>query len=113
MAKEEAAPKNTPSEAKFTGGKGIKEGEALMAPTVQSTTDVTPAEADKSSLPNAMDAKPEDPPVRVAKREGREAEGPAGWGGEAGHADRTDPDGRCRGSHPARPEGVRPCRSSS
>jgi hypothetical protein len=33
---------------------------------VQSTTEETPAEADKSSLPNAMDAKPIDPPVRSA-----------------------------------------------
>jgi hypothetical protein len=47
--------------------KDIKEGESVLAPTVQSTTDVTPAEADKTSLPNAMDAKPEDPPVRAAK----------------------------------------------
>jgi hypothetical protein len=33
---------------------------------VQSITDATPAEADKSSLPNAMDAKSEQPPVRAA-----------------------------------------------
>ena len=33
---------------------------------VQSITEVTPAEADKSSLPNATDAKVEDPPVRAS-----------------------------------------------
>jgi hypothetical protein len=47
--------------------KKIEEGEVNMAPIVQSTTTATPAEADKSSLPNAMDAKPEDPPVRASK----------------------------------------------
>jgi hypothetical protein len=47
--------------------KNIEAGEAVMAPTVQSTTESTPAEADKSPLPNAMDAKPEQPPVRAAK----------------------------------------------
>lgn len=47
--------------------KKIEEGESHAAPTVQSTTEATPAEADKTSLPNAMDAKPEDPPVRAAK----------------------------------------------
>ena len=45
----------------------IDEGEAAGPATVQSTTTVTPAEADKSSLPNAMDAKSEDPPVRASK----------------------------------------------
>ena len=45
----------------------IKEGESTAPANVQSTTTATPAEADKSSLPNAMDAKPEDPPVRAAK----------------------------------------------
>jgi hypothetical protein len=46
---------------------GIEPGNLVAAPVVQSTTDKTPAEADKSSLPNAMDAKPEDPPVRASK----------------------------------------------
>ena len=45
---------------------GIDAGEAVGPASVQSTTEVTPAEADKSSLPNAMDAKPEDPPVRAS-----------------------------------------------
>lgn len=47
--------------------KKIEDGEAAGPPTVQSTTTATPAEADKSPLPNAMDAKPEDPPVRASK----------------------------------------------
>jgi hypothetical protein len=45
----------------------IKEGEAIGPPLVQSTTEVTPAEADKESIPNAMDALSEDPPVRAAR----------------------------------------------
>jgi hypothetical protein len=45
----------------------IKEGEVPGVPVVQSTTETTPAEADKTSLPNAMDAKLEDPPVRASK----------------------------------------------
>ena len=36
-------------------------------PVVTTTTSVTPAKADESSLPNAMNAKPEDPPVRASK----------------------------------------------
>ena len=48
--------------------KKIQEGEVNMAPIVQSTTEATPAEADKTSLPNAMDAKPNDPPVRASRR---------------------------------------------
>ncbi len=50
-----------------TSHKGIDEGEAVLAPTVQSTTTVTPAEADKTSMPNAMDAESEDPPVRAGR----------------------------------------------
>jgi hypothetical protein len=46
---------------------GIDPGNVNESPVVQSTTTETPAEADESSLPNAMDAKPEDPPVRAAK----------------------------------------------
>jgi hypothetical protein len=45
----------------------IKEAEDMGVPAVQSITESTPAEADKSPLPNAMDAKPEDPPVRASK----------------------------------------------
>lgn len=44
----------------------IKDGEVVGVPVVQSTTTATPAEADKSSMPNAQDAKPEQPPVRAA-----------------------------------------------
>lgn len=56
-------------ETKFdpTSNKGIDKAESVSVQTVQSVTKVTPAEADKSSLPNAMDAKPDDPPVRAAK----------------------------------------------
>lgn len=46
---------------------GIEPGNVTASAVVQSTTEKTPAEADKSSLPNAMDAKPEDPPVRASK----------------------------------------------
>lgn len=47
--------------------KGVDAAEVREVTTVQSTTKVMPAEADKSSLPNAMDAQSEDPPVRAAK----------------------------------------------
>jgi hypothetical protein len=53
--------------AESKGSKGIRESEPGVTPAVQSTTTETPAEADKSSLPNALDAKPEDPPVRASK----------------------------------------------
>ncbi len=42
---------------KKADNKGIDEGKSHAAPLVQSTTTVTPAEADKTSIPNAMDAK--------------------------------------------------------
>lgn len=47
-------------------GAGIESHEVAAPSVVQSTTEVTPAEADKSSLPNASDAKAEDPPVRAS-----------------------------------------------
>lgn len=47
--------------------KRLTDGEAVGPPLVQSTTTTTPAEADKTSVPNALDAKPEDPPVRAAR----------------------------------------------
>jgi hypothetical protein len=47
--------------------KKIQEGADSGPLLVQSTTSATPAEADKSSLPNAMDAKTDDPPVRSGK----------------------------------------------
>jgi hypothetical protein len=46
---------------------GIDAGNVADSPVVQSTTEETPAKADESSLPNALDAKPEDPPVRAAR----------------------------------------------
>jgi hypothetical protein len=46
---------------------GIEPGNISEVVAVQSTTEETPAEADKTSAPNALDAKPEDPPVRAAK----------------------------------------------
>ncbi len=45
---------------------GIEPGNVADTPVVQSTTTETPAEADETSLPNALDAKPDDPPVRAA-----------------------------------------------
>jgi hypothetical protein len=51
----------------MTETKKIHEGEVLGAPIVQSTTEATPAKADETSTPNALDAKPEDPPVRAAR----------------------------------------------
>jgi hypothetical protein len=73
----------------------IKEGEA-MAPIVQSTTEVMPAEADKSSLPNAMDAKPDDPPVRAAHPDVPIAQVLAAGAGEHMPPDpkKFDPEGR-------------------
>jgi hypothetical protein len=55
------------AEAKADKSSKISEGEAVGPPVVQSTTEATPAEADKTSMPNAMDAKPEQPPVRAAR----------------------------------------------
>ena len=46
---------------------GIDPGNIVTSSSVQSTTTRTPAEADKTSLPNAMDAKSEAPPVRASK----------------------------------------------
>ena len=47
--------------------KGIKEGEPTGPPGVQSTTTVTPAEADKTPGSTAGDAKSEDQPVRTGR----------------------------------------------
>lgn len=46
--------------------KKIVEGEVTNLPVVQSTTEATPAEADKTSMPNAVNAENEDPPVRTS-----------------------------------------------
>lgn len=54
-------------EQSISKAKDIDAGSVVGPPTVQSTTEATPAEADKESIPNAMDAKPEQPPVRAAK----------------------------------------------
>jgi len=54
-------------EETIAAAKGVDPGNITTSSVVQSTTKVTPAEADKTSLPNAMDAKPEDPPVRASK----------------------------------------------
>jgi hypothetical protein len=70
-----------------------------MAPTVQSTTEATPAEADKTSMPNAMDAKPEEPPVRAAKPDTPIAQTLA-----AGAGEHTPPDPKM--FRPGRPRGV-------
>lgn len=45
----------------------IKDGPDVGVAAVQSITEATPAEADRSPLPNAMDAKTDDPPVRSGK----------------------------------------------
>lgn len=76
----------------------IKDGEAAGPPTVQSTTESTPAEADKTPLPNALDAKPEDPPVRAAKPDTAIAQTLAAGAGEHTPADPKmfGPDGRPR-----------------
>ncbi len=54
-------------EETISRAKDIDAGPAGGPVGVQSTTTVTPAEADKSSLPNANDAQSEDPPVRASK----------------------------------------------
>lgn len=74
----------------------IKEAEDMGVPAVQSITTVTPAEADKSSLPNAMDAKPEDPPVRASKPDTPIAQTLAAGAGAHTPADpeEYDPQGR-------------------
>lgn len=76
----------------------IKEGEVVGVPVVASTTEATPAEADKSSLPNAMDAKPEQPPVRASKPDTAIAQTLAAGAGEHTPPDpkEFDPQGRPR-----------------
>jgi hypothetical protein len=76
----------------------IQEGEVLAGSAVQSTTEVMPAEADKSSLPNAMDAKPNDPPVRASRPDIPIAQTLAAGAGEhtPPDPDEFDPQGRPR-----------------
>src|SRR5262245_30075962 len=59
-SKSKTAPAPEPNEP----GTGPGLDPAEKGDVVQSTTQVTPAEADKSSLPNASDAQVDDPPVR-------------------------------------------------
>ena len=77
---------------------GIEPGNIVRSAVVQSTTEVTPAEADKTSLPNAMDAKPEDPPVRASKPDTPIAQTLAAGAGEHTPADPAefDKEGRPR-----------------
>jgi hypothetical protein len=74
----------------------IKEGEAIGPPLVQSTTESTPAEADKESIPNAMDAKAEDPPVRASRPDTPIAQTLAAGAGKhtPPDPDKFDPEGR-------------------
>ena len=76
--------------------KKIQEGDVVGAPVVQSTTTATPAEADKTSMPNALDAKPEDPPVRAAMPDTPIAQTLAAGAGEhtPPDPDKFGPDGR-------------------
>jgi hypothetical protein len=53
--------------ARATNEGEISEGEGTGPPVVQSTTESTPAAADTTSMPNALDAESEQPPVRAAK----------------------------------------------
>jgi len=77
----------------------IKEGEVVGPPLVQSTTEATPAKADEESIPNAMDAKPEDPPVRAAKPDTPIAQTLAAGAGAHTPPDPDEfgPDGRPKG----------------
>ncbi len=73
---------------------GVKTADAPVG--VQSITVVMPAEADKTSLPNALDAKPEDPPVRAARPDTPIAQTLAAGAGEHTPPDPAefDPQGR-------------------
>jgi len=64
---ESKAKESSSVEETIDKAKGIDAGNVSASAVVQSTTEETPAEADKSSLPNALDAKPNDPPVRAAE----------------------------------------------
>jgi hypothetical protein len=77
---------------------GIKEGEVVGVPVVQSTTTETPAEADKTPMPTALDAKPEDPPVRASRPDTAIAQTLAAGAGEHTPPDPDvfGPDGRPR-----------------
>ncbi len=59
---------------------GVKEDAAPVG--VQSITVVMPAEADKTSVPNSLDAKSEEPPVRAARPDSPIAQTLAAGAGE-------------------------------
>lgn len=82
--------------------KDIKESDIPAVPVVQSITESTPAEADKTALPNAMDAKPEDPPVRASKPDTPIAQTLAAGAGEHRPPDPKEfaPSGRPRSIEP-------------
>jgi hypothetical protein len=82
-----------------TAAKGIVEGEVTGVAVVQSTTEETPAEADKTSAPTALDAKPEQPPVRAAKPDTAIAQTLAAGAGahQPADPDMFNPDGRVKG----------------
>lgn len=67
MAESKKSAEASSVEETIAKAKDIDAGPVREVNTVQSTTEATPAEADKTSMPNAMDAKPEQPPVRAAK----------------------------------------------
>jgi hypothetical protein len=46
--------------------KGIKDGEPVGPPLVQSTTTATPSPADETSMPNHLNTENEQPPVRTS-----------------------------------------------
>ncbi len=88
-------------------GKGLDHPEEVNRPVVQSTTTETPAEADKSSAPNANDAKTEDPPVRTSRPDVDIAQTLAAGAGEHRPPDPDvyDPQGRMYGvTAPAKDE---------
>ena len=88
----EAKPK---AQAEDAGGGDIQDSEGTV---VQSTTEATPADADKSSLPNAMDAEGEQPPVRTQHPDTPIAQTLAAGAGEHTPPDpeKFDPEGRPR-----------------
>jgi hypothetical protein len=83
--------------------KGIVEGEVIGVPVVQSTTEETPAEADKTSAPVPNDAKPEQPPVRTVRPDTPIAQSLAAGAGahEPADQDMFQPDGRLKEEEPA------------
>jgi hypothetical protein len=77
-----ARPRAAADEESGGGRSDISEGDVVRASVVQSTTESTPAEADKTSVPNALDAKGEQPPVRAQKPDTPIAQSLAAGAGE-------------------------------